>query len=54
MELEVIVGEPVREAQRLGVPAPTLTTIYAILKTLQTKVRMRKGMVDLPPQRKYA
>lgn len=43
IELEPIVGEPVREAQRLGVPVPTLTVIYGFLKGLQTQTRERKG-----------
>ncbi|KAH8899045.1 2-dehydropantoate 2-reductase [Thozetella sp. PMI_491] len=53
MELEIIVGESVREAQRLGVPAPTLTFIYSLLKALQTKTKMAKGMVELPPMKNY-
>ncbi|KAJ9144157.1 2-dehydropantoate 2-reductase [Pleurostoma richardsiae] len=53
MEMEIIVGEPVREAQRLGVPAPTLTFVYSLLKTLQTKTKMRKGMIELPPMKDY-
>ncbi|KAF7299643.1 Sugar transporter [Mycena chlorophos] len=32
MEVECLVGYPVREAERLGVPVPTLKTIYALLK----------------------
>ncbi|CAI6037578.1 unnamed protein product [Clonostachys chloroleuca] len=54
MEIETIVGEPVREAQRLGVPAPTLTFIYSLLKTLQIKMKMEKGMIELPPMKNYA
>ena len=43
MELETIVGEPVREAQRLGVPVPTLQVIYNLLKGLQVKTKEAKG-----------
>jgi ketopantoate reductase len=43
MELETIVGEPLREAERLGVPTPTLKTIYGLLKGLQVKTKERKG-----------
>ena len=43
MEIETIVGEPLREAQRLGVPAPTLTFVYSILKALQIRTKVRKG-----------
>ncbi|WOO85137.1 Putative 2-dehydropantoate 2-reductase [Vanrija pseudolonga] len=34
MEVEVILGTPVREGQRLGVPVPILTTLYTIIKAL--------------------
>ena len=53
MELEIIVGEPLREAQRLGVPAPTLQFIYSLLKTLQIRTKQRKGMITLPPMKDY-
>ncbi|KAH8168709.1 ketopantoate reductase panE/ApbA domain-containing protein [Sarocladium implicatum] len=53
MELEIIVGESVREAQRLGVPAPTLTIIYSLLKTLQAGTKMSKGMIQMPPANDY-
>ena len=43
MEMETIVGEPVREAQRLGVPVPTLQTIYGLLRGLQVKTKEAKG-----------
>lgn len=46
IEFENIVGEPVREAKKLGVPAPTLTIIYGILKALQTKVMEERGLVE--------
>ena len=44
MEIEIIVGAPVREAQRLGVPVPTLQTIYGLLKGLQVKTKETKGI----------
>ena len=44
MEMECIVGEPVREAERLGVPVPTLSTIYSLLKGLQLKTKEAKGL----------
>ncbi|KAJ7758135.1 hypothetical protein DFH07DRAFT_772602 [Mycena maculata] len=37
MEVESIVGHPMREGLRLGVPVPTLTTIYALLKAMDWK-----------------
>ncbi|KAJ5657874.1 ketopantoate reductase PanE/ApbA C terminal-domain-containing protein [Penicillium longicatenatum] len=44
MEIENLIGEPLREAQRLNVPAPTLKLIYAIMKGLRLKVKERKGL----------
>ncbi|KAK5175506.1 uncharacterized protein LTR77_000645 [Saxophila tyrrhenica] len=43
MEVEVIVGAPLREAERLGVATPTLKTIYGLLRGLQVKAKERKG-----------
>lgn len=34
MEVEVILGTPVREGKRLGVPVPTLLTLYTVVKAL--------------------
>lgn len=44
MEIEAIVGEPVREGRRLGVPMPKLETIYELLKAKQLQVKERRGM----------
>lgn len=46
MEVEAIVGEPVREGKRLGVPMPKLETIYDLLKAKQLQVREAKGLWD--------
>lgn len=54
MEYEIIVGAPLREAQRLGVPAPMLQIAYNLLKALQTKTMMEKGRFELPPQKEYS
>ncbi|KAG0650721.1 AF-toxin biosynthesis 12-1 [Hyphodiscus hymeniophilus] len=48
IEFENIVGEPLREAEKLGVPAPTLKVVYGILKTLQWTTKENKGLVTLP------
>ena len=45
IEFENIVGEPMREAKRLGVPCPTLTTMYSILKGIQTKTKETRGLI---------
>lgn len=47
IEFENIVGEPMRKAQELGVPCPTLTTIYGILRGIQTRTRIAKGLLKL-------
>lgn len=44
IELENIVGEPLREGESKGVAMPTLRTIYGVLKGLQLKVKESKGM----------
>ncbi|KAJ9314816.1 hypothetical protein DTO271D3_4816 [Paecilomyces variotii] len=50
-EFENIVGEPVREAQRLGVPTPTLQVIYALLQTMQWKTKESRGLFTVPSER---
>ncbi|KIX07434.1 uncharacterized protein Z518_02087 [Rhinocladiella mackenziei CBS 650.93] len=45
IEFENIVGEPIREAEKLGVPTPTLKIIYGFLKGLQWKTMEAKGLV---------
>lgn len=47
IEFENIVGEPMRKAQELGVPCPTLTTVYGILRGIQTRTRIAKGLLKL-------
>jgi hypothetical protein len=42
------VGEPLREAERLGVPAPGLKMVYGMCKILQLEVMEQKGLVKLP------
>lgn len=34
MEVEVILGTPMREGKRLGVEVPTLTALYVVVKAL--------------------
>lgn len=47
-EFENIVGEPVRDGTAEGVPMPTLTVIYGILKSMQWRTKEKKGMVEIP------
>lgn len=44
IEMENIVGEPLREGESKGVPMPTLRTVYAILKGSQLKIKESKGL----------
>lgn len=44
MEIEAIVGEPVREGRRLGVPMPKLETIYGLLRAKQLQIKEQRGL----------
>ncbi|KAL2209585.1 hypothetical protein CC79DRAFT_1305912 [Sarocladium strictum] len=44
MEIESIVGEPLREGEKLGIAMPTLRVVYGIMKGLQLKIRQEKGL----------
>ena len=52
MEYEYLVGEPLREAEKIGVPTPTLKVIYELCKALQWKTMEARGLVAVPPKRK--
>ncbi|KAG8162765.1 hypothetical protein KVR01_007243 [Diaporthe batatas] len=56
-EFENIVGEPLREAEARGVPVPTLRVVYGLLKGLQFRTMVAKGLVEVPgrssPEMKY-
>lgn len=49
-EFENIVGEPMRKAQELGVPCPTLKTMYGILRGIQTRTKLAKGLLSIDPR----
>lgn len=51
MEYEYLVGEPLREAEKAGVPAPTLKIIYEICKALQWRIKVERGLITIPPKR---
>ncbi|GMF94883.1 unnamed protein product [Aspergillus oryzae] len=44
MEIENLVGEPLREGEVLGVSMPTLRLIYNLVKGLQVKIMDEKGL----------
>lgn len=56
-EFENIVGEPLREAEELGVPTPTLKVAYGLLKGLQFQTKVEKNLVEVPkvssPEMRY-
>lgn len=45
MEVEVILGNPVRIAEKNGVAVPTLTVLYSLMTLLQAKVKESKGLL---------
>lgn len=49
LEFENLVGEPLRMGLGKGVPMPTLTVLYHILAAMQWKLKVTKGMVQVPP-----
>lgn len=48
IEYENIIGEPLREAERLGVATPTLKVLYGLLKGLQFQVKEARGLIEVP------
>ncbi|QPG73357.1 hypothetical protein FOA43_000667 [Brettanomyces nanus] len=45
IELETIVGNPLRMAKKYGVPAPRLDTIYHLLQMVQYKTMEKAGLI---------
>ncbi|EEA28798.1 hypothetical protein TMatcc_002852 [Talaromyces marneffei ATCC 18224] len=43
-----LVWEPIQEAEKLGVPTPTLKTIFGFCQALQWQTKEAKGLVTLP------
>ncbi len=44
LEVEAIVGNPLRAAQKVGVPVPRITMLYQQLKVLDSRSRPRAGL----------
>ena len=44
MEIETIVGEPLREGEARGIQMPTLRIVYGMLKGLQLQIMEKKGL----------
>lgn len=51
IEVEVIVGNPIRIAQRNRVPTPILTVAYAMLQVVQKRISEERGRIVLPESR---
>lgn len=51
MEIEYLIGEPLREAEKVGVATPNLKVIYELCRALQWRVKEAKGIVTVPPKR---
>lgn len=49
-ELEVIIGNPLKYAEKNGVAAPILTTVYHLLKIRQFGLKEEKGMITINPE----
>lgn len=49
IEFENIIGEPLRDGLKAGVPMPTLKVLYALCRAIQWRTKERKGMVTIPP-----
>lgn len=54
MEVEVILGNPIKIAQKNSVDAPILTLIYHFLSVLQCKIKEEKGALIVPKERPVA
>ncbi|AAS51999.1 ADR079Cp [Eremothecium gossypii ATCC 10895] len=46
MEIEVILGNPIRIAERHNVPVPTLSMLYHLLILVQGKLKAQQGIVN--------
>ncbi|KAF7593023.1 hypothetical protein BBP40_012110 [Aspergillus hancockii] len=47
-EYENIIGEPLKEGKARGVPMPTLSVLYGILKSIQWRTKQKHGLVTIP------
>ena len=48
IEFENLLGEPLREGKKAGVPMPTLEVLYQLTRTIQWRTKEAKGLVQLP------
>ncbi|KAF2631493.1 2-dehydropantoate 2-reductase [Macroventuria anomochaeta] len=50
IEFEDLLGEPLREGKKAGVPMPTLEVLYQLARAIQWRTKEAKGLVQLPSQ----
>lgn len=50
IEYENILGEPLREGEKLGVQMPTVRVLYHLCQAIQWKNKELKGLVTVPPR----
>jgi 2-dehydropantoate 2-reductase len=48
IEFENLLGEPLREGRKAGVPMPTLEVLYQLARSIQWRTKEAKGLVKLP------
>lgn len=51
LEIEVIIGNPLRIAKKNGVSTPALSVIYELLKLVQCRIKEQKGLIVVPKER---
>lgn len=51
IELEVILGNAVRIAEKNAVPTPVLSLVYKLLALIQTRTKEAKGLLNVPEKR---
>lgn len=50
IEFENLLGEPLREGAKAGVPMPTLQVLYQLARAIQWRTKEAKGLIRLPGQ----
>lgn len=53
IEVENILGEPLREGAALGVPMPTLKVLYGVCKSIQWRTKETRGLVEIPAKEDF-
>lgn len=52
IEFENLLGEPLREGKKAGVPMPTLEVLYHLARAIQWRTKQSRGLVEIPAKRK--